>query len=44
MGSYEMNSPKPQPGTNVKQNYTLYGDSEELNRDGNVVDFSEVII
>eukprot|EP00088_Acartia_fossae_P046262 TRINITY_DN4995_c0_g1_i10.p1 TRINITY_DN4995_c0_g1~~TRINITY_DN4995_c0_g1_i10.p1 ORF type:complete len:863 (-),score=187.80 TRINITY_DN4995_c0_g1_i10:454-2823(-) len=32
MGSYEMNSPKPQPGTNVKQNYTLYGDSEELNR------------
>jgi mediator of RNA polymerase II transcription subunit 23 len=32
MGNYEMNSPKPQPGTTAKPNYTLYGDSEELNR------------
>ncbi len=32
MGNYEMNSPKPPPGTTAKPNYTLYGDSEELNR------------
>jgi len=32
MGNFEMTSPKPQPGTNSKASYTLYGDSEELNR------------
>jgi len=32
LGNFEISSPKSQPGTNAKSTYTLYGDSEELNR------------
>ena len=32
MGNLEISSPKPTPGTNTKPSYTLYGDSEEINR------------